>query len=98
MVSERIMKSIPSVVMKLGISNRSVMNALRKPIRAQIKMPTANAGQNGTPAFSISAMLIGMIAKTELTDRSNSPQIISIAKPIVTAPTSGTSPSTPRMF
>ena len=34
-------------------------------------------------------MLIGMIAKTEPTERSNSPQIISMAKPIVTAPTSG---------
>ena len=43
-------------------------------------------------------MLIGIIAKTEPTERSNSPQIISIAKPIVTTPTSGSSPSTPRMF
>ena len=65
---------------------------------AQIRTPTANAGQNGTPAFSMSAMLIGMMAKTEPTERSNSPQIISMAKPIVTAPTSGRRPSTPRMF
>ena len=68
------------------------------PMTAHIATPTANAGQNGTPALSMSAMLIGMIAKTEPTERSNSPQIISIAKPIVTAPTSGRSPSTPLMF
>src|SRR6202046_3342794 len=73
MVSERTMKSIPRVVMKLGISNLSVMNALRKPMMAQIKIPTANAGQNGTPAFSMRAMLIGMIAKTDPTERSTSP-------------------------
>ena len=92
------MKSMPSVVMKLGMSNLSVMKALRKPMTAQIETPTRNADQNATPALSMSAMLIGMSAKTDPTERSNSPQIISMAKPIVTAPTSGSSPSTPRMF
>ena len=97
-VSERAMNSMPSVVMKLGMAKRSVMKPLTKPIAAQISSPTRTATPNGTPAFSISATLIGMRAKTEPTDRSNSPQIISTAKPIVTSPTSGSSPSTPRRF
>ena len=49
-VSERTMKSMPSVVMKLGISNLSVMKALRKPMTAHIeyahekRRPERNAG------------------------------------------------------
>ena len=38
-VSERTMNSMPSVVMKLGMSNLSVMKALTKPMTAQIRNP-----------------------------------------------------------
>ncbi len=38
-VSERAMNSMPSVVMKLGMANRSVMKPLMKPMAAQISRP-----------------------------------------------------------
>ena len=41
------------------------------------------------------AIVIGISAKTEPTERSNSPQIIRIVTPIATSPVSGRMPSIP---
>ena len=50
----------------------------------------------GTPAMIISDVAIGVSAKVEPTERSNSPQIIRIVTPIETIPTSGRRPRMPR--
>ena len=50
-VSERTMKSMPRVVMKLGIAKLSVMNPFTKPIAAAMTSPKTMAGTSGTPAM-----------------------------------------------
>src|SRR5471032_535870 len=97
-VSDRTMNNMPSVVMKLGMLKTSVINPFASPTHAATTSPIKNAGQNGTPAFMSSVIAIGVSAKTEPTDKSNSPQIISSVTPIATSPTSGNTPSTPRIF
>ena len=48
-VTDRAMKSIPSVVMKDGMLNVIDIQPLRKPTIAQIVSPKSIAGQNGQP-------------------------------------------------
>ena len=95
-VSERTMKSIPSVVMKLGMAKVSVMNPFTNPIAAAMTSPMTMARTSGTPAMIMSEVAIGASAKVEPTERSNSPQIIRIVTPTETRPTSGSSPRMPR--
>ena len=97
-VNERAMNSMPSVVMKLGIANLTVTKPFMKPDAAHRTRPSNTAGTKGTPALSMMANDIGISAKTEPTERSNSPQIIRMVTPMATSPTSGRSPSTPRRF
>src|SRR5580704_1427206 len=97
-VKERTIKSIPSVVMKLGILNAKVMKPFANPTKAAIVNPSSMAGMKGTPESVISATDTGMRANIEPTDRSNSPQIIKTVTPIETSPTSGSSPRMPRRF
>ena len=97
-VSERATNIMPSVVMKLGMAKRIVTKPLMKPIAAATASPAAKAGANGTPAASSTAIVIGVSANTEPTERSNSPQIISSVTPIATSPISGRRPSMPRRF
>src|ERR1700751_255354 len=96
--NERTMKSIPNVVMKLGILNVKVMKPLAKPTAAAMTSPSSMAGIKGTPAFVISAMHTGMRANIEPTDKSNSPKIITRLTPIRTRPTAGSKPNIPRRF
>ena len=58
--------------------------------------PRRMATPNGTPAMIKSEVAIGVSAKVEPTERSNSPQIIRIVTPIETSPTSGKRPRMPR--
>ena len=84
--------------MKLGMPKRIVTVALTRPITAQAASPTTTDGQNGSPSFIRIAAVIGISAKTEPTDRSNSPQIISRVTPVATNATSGRMPRTPLKF
>src|ERR1700731_4422304 len=95
-VSERTMKSIPNVVIKLGMLNVNVRKPFTKPTTAAIPNPSNIASMNGTPELVIKAMHTGIKANVEPTDKSNSPQIISMATPMVTRPASGSRPSIPR--
>ena len=97
-VSERAMKSMPSVVMNDGMAKRIVSQPLRKPIAAQAAKPASIAGQNPQPMVISTARLMGISAKTEPTDRSNSPQIIRSVTPTATIAASGRKPSRPRML
>ena len=49
-VTERATNSIPSVVMKEGIANRSVMKPFRKPMKPAMTSPSNTAGAKGRPA------------------------------------------------
>ncbi len=95
-VSERAMKSIPSVVMKEGMLNLSVSHPFRKPTKAQTASPASIAGQKPQLIVIRTARLIGISAKTEPTDRSNSPQIIRSVTPAATIAISRRKPSRPR--
>ena len=95
-VSERTMNSIPSVVMKLGMAKVRVMKPFTNPTAPATARPRRMAIGVGAPAMIMSDVAIGVSAKVEPTERSNSPQIIRIVTPIETSPTSGRNPRMPR--
>ena len=95
-VIDRAMNIIPKVVMNEGMSNLIVIQPLINPIKAQRAKPNKIASQKGTPATTNTAIVIGISAKTDPTDRSNSPQIISRVTPTATKAVSGKRPITPR--
>ena len=81
---------MPSVVIKEGIPIFVVMIPFTSPINnpAIIPMMSAITGFNPALSFRI-AMMKGASAKVDPTERSNSPEIISIVIPIATIPSSG---------
>ena len=96
MVIDRAMNSIPSVVMKEGISKRIVIQPFTNPMNAHSASPAKTAGQNGQPLTKRTAIVIGISAKTDPTERSNSPQIIRSVTPSATSAVSGRRPNIPR--
>jgi len=79
---------VPSVVMKEGIPAFKVIVAFRKPTDKMISSAKKNATIIFNPTRSKSIHIIGVNAKVEPTERSNSPEIIKKLTPIATIPNS----------
>ena len=92
------MYNIPKVAIKEGIPNLIVIKPFTKPTAIPIDNPNAIANQGGIPWCTNWTIVIGTSAKTDPTDKSNSPEIINIAIPIATMIYSGVIPITIRIF
>ena len=76
----------------------SVIKPFIYPITIPIINPKKIANQGGIPWCTIWTIDIGTSAKTDPTDKSNSPEIINIAIPIATIMYSGVIPITILIF
>ena len=85
------MKRKPRVTSSEGNLNFHVIKPLIKPIIIEISIAPINAGIAPRPVRMKSTNTIPANAKTEPTDRSNSPQIMSKDCPITTIPNQETS-------
>ena len=79
---------IPRVVMKEGMLVLKVIIPLIKPMPLVIPTMIKKTITGCKPAFANKAKVIAAMAKTEPTERSNSPEIIRKAIPILTIPSS----------
>ena len=93
------MKSIPSVVMKLGMPKDSEIAPFKTPTTTQTMSAAAKQIQNDRPVCCESAQsTIGARPKTDPIERSNSPAIMRRPKPNAMIDSSGNRPRMPRRF
>jgi len=86
---------MPKVVMKDGIEDLRVIAPFIAPIQADNNIVTRKARKGLTPEFSSRAIVIADKANTELTDKSNSPEIIRKEMPTEIMPISEATVSIP---
>ena len=85
----RTINIVPRVAINEGIPNLIVIVAFIKPITKHIKRAIVNAKWAFTPSFVKTTITTPLNAKTDPTDKSNSPDTIRIVAPIAIKAISG---------
>jgi len=81
--------------MKEGIENLSVIVPFTAPMQAEVNIATRKASDGLMPEFDRRAIIMPETANIELTDRSNSPEIIRKETPTEIMPISEATVSIP---